>query len=283
MGMRISGGYGGSWGNYQGSSAINSHQQRQQRVNNLFSALQSGDLSAAQTAFTSLQNNGLSAHSPLHGIGQALQAGNLTAAQQAAQNVIANRSGRNDGDADDSASTNASASSNATTTASGSVATDPNASSDGTASTDPMAAFAAFMQNLEASLEQQNSSTAANTTTPSSTTTAQPSSQAVLWSQSTGFNTNTSAATLKSDLDSLIQQMQASASSSTIATQTSSAGPSTTASTVATPNTADALQSSFTNLISSLGGQGSGASVMNFLQGLDSSLSAASSSLNVSA
>ena len=107
MGMRIGGYGGGSWANHQVSSSINSHQQRQQGVKNLFSALQSGDVNAAQTAFTALQNQGLPANSPLNAIGQALQTGDLASAQKAAQGIMASRSrrgGGHHGDADDAAS-----------------------------------------------------------------------------------------------------------------------------------------------------------------------------------
>lgn len=113
----------------------------------------------------------------------------------------------------------------------------------------------------------------------------------MLWSQSSGFTQSTSTATLKADLDSLIQQMSADASASvdptTIASATTSASNATAtpvdSATSATQSTASALQSSYANLIGSLGGQASSASVMNFLKSLDTSLSNSASSLNVSA
>ena len=277
MGMRVGGG-GGGWANYQTTSSVNSHQQRQQGVKNLFKALQSGDVTAAQTAFTVLQNQGLPANSPINTIGQALQTGDLASAQKAAQGIMASRGHHggmvrgNDGDADDK-----SAQSNS--------ATLPNALSTAIAAqtpADPAVAFTTFMQTLEASLEQQNpnaqgssSSVAANGGTPI------PTTQAVLWSQGSGFTQATSTDTLKADLESLIQQMSADATSSvdptSVGTSAASNPP------PPTQSTASALQSSYSNLIGSLGGQASSVSVMNFLKSLDASLSTSSSSLNVSA
>ena len=289
MGMRVGGG-GGGWANYQTTSSVNSHQQRQQGVKNLFTALQSGDVNAAQTAFTALQNQGLPANSPINAIGQALQTGDLASAQKAAQGIMASR-GRhgggvrgNDGDADDkSAQSSAAATSSVLST-----------TTSATTPTDPAVAFTAFMQTLEASLEQQNptaqSSTAA--TAASNTGTSIPTTQAVLWSQGSGFTQATSNATLKADLDSLIQQMSVDASASldpmSIASATApsslaAAGSNVASSPPAVQSTASALQSSYTNLIGALGGQASSASVMNFLKSLDASLSNSASSLNVSA
>ena len=278
MGMRVGGG-GGGWANYQTTSSVNSHQQRQQGVKNLFKALQSGNVTAAQTAFTALQNQGLPANSPINTIGQALQTGDLASAQKAAQGIMASRGHHggkvrgNDGDADDK-----SAQSNS--------ATLPNALSTAIAAqtpADPAVAFTAFMQTLEASLEQQNpnaqgsaaASVAANAGTPI------PTTQAVLWSQGSGFTQATSTDSLKADLESLMQQMSADATSSlnptSVGTSAASNPP------PPTQSTAIALQSSYSNLIGSLGGQASSASVMNFLKSLDASLSTSASSLNVSA
>lgn len=272
MGMRISGG-GSGWANYQNSS-INAHQQRQQGARNLMSALQSGDLNAAQTAFTAMQNHGLPSNSPFNAVGQALQSGDLASAQKAAQGIMAARSQRmrgNDGDGDDVAS-QASATSAASTTA-------PTAT---TQVVDPGVAFGAFMQNLEAALEQQNPTTQ---TTAAATAATAPSTQAVLWGRDGGFSQTTSDATLKADLDSLIQQLASGSSTDpTATTPSTAAAAATTTSTPATLTAASALQSNFANLIGSLGGQSSSASVMNFLQSLDSSLAASTtSSLNIAA
>ena len=289
MGMRVGGG-GGGWANYQTTSSVNSHQQRQQGVKNLFTALQSGDVNAAQTAFTALQNQGLPANSPINAIGQALQTGDLASAQKAAQGIMASR-GRhgggvrgNDGDADDkSAQSSAAATSSVLST-----------TTSATTPTDPAVAFTAFMQTLEASLEQQNPTAQGSTSasTASNTGTSIPTTQAVLWSQGSGFNQATSNATLKADLDSLIQQMSADASASldptsiasaTASSSSAAAGSYVASSPPAVQSTASALQSSYANLIGSLGGQASSASVMNFLKSLDASLSNSASSLNVSA
>ena len=276
MGMRVGGGYGAGWGNYQTSSSINAHQQKQQAQKNLFSALQSGDVTAAQTAFTALQNQGIPANSPLNAIGQALQNGDLAGAQKAAQSMRAAHAQRmhaNDGDADDA---------NSPSMANVNAASTSAATASGSAPVDTATALSAFMQNLEAALEQQDpnfSASAANTSANGASTT--PSTQAVLWSKGGGFSQTTSAATLKSDLDSLIQQLSSTSTSDPTATATSSSI--TGSSTAPIQSTASALQSSFSDLIGSMGGQSSSASVMNFLQSLDTSLGSAQGSLNVAA
>jgi hypothetical protein len=204
-----------------------------------------------------------------------LQSGDLASAQKAAQGIMAARSQRmrgNDGDGDDVAS-QASSTSSASTSAS--TAT--------TQSVDPGVAFGAFMQNLEAALEQQNPNSTTQTTAAANGTTTS-STQAVLWSRDGGFSQSTSDATLKADLDSLIQQLASGSSNDPTATTASTTAAAATTSTPATPTAASGLQSSFANLIGSLGGQISSASVMNFLQSLDSSLTASTtSSLNISA
>jgi hypothetical protein len=291
MGMRIGGGYGSNWGNYQNTSAVGAQQQKQQLKRNLFSALESGDLTAAQTAYSSLQNQGIPSNSPLNAIGQSLQAGDLAGAQKAAQSVRAAHGHHmrvNDGDADDNASQAAAG------TAAGAAA---NAANAGPAA-DPAAAFASFMQNLESALEQQDPSFA-NTATAqagsSSTDASAPSTQAVLWSKGAGFSSSISDTALKADLDRLIQQLNASVTDPSAATAGASVSggasngtASNTASNAAsgatsTPSTASVLQSSFATLLGSMGGPSSGVSVMNFLQSLDASLGNSSNNLNVSA
>jgi len=277
MGMRIGGGYGAGWGNYQNTSSISAQQLNRK---NLFSALQSGDLNAAQTAYTALQNQGIAANSPLNAIGQSLQSGDLAGAQKAAQSMHAGHAHRmrvNDGDADDSSTQAASTSTGASSTSnSGAV--------------DPASAFFSFMQNLETALEQQDpafnnvsstSQVAASTATPVATAGTLPSTQAVLWSKGAGFSTSVSDASLKADLDQLIQQLSQNASDNASSTNPATSTPSSSSNTMAT--TANVLQTSFSTLLGSLGGQNSSVSVMNFLQSLDSSLSAPSKTLNVSA
>lgn len=77
------------------SSSVSNLQQRQQSVSNLFSALQSGNLSAAQSAFAGLssKSGSINSNSPLGQIGQALQNGDLTGAQKAAQALQNSRAG----------------------------------------------------------------------------------------------------------------------------------------------------------------------------------------------
>jgi hypothetical protein len=94
MGMRI--GNSAMTGMAQGVGASN-WQQRQQSVKDVLSALQSGDLAAAQKAFATLPGAtniaSSDSNSPLAQIGKALQSGDLAAAQQAAQAWQAARSG----------------------------------------------------------------------------------------------------------------------------------------------------------------------------------------------
>jgi hypothetical protein len=93
MGMRIGNGNSNAWGNYQTASSVGSEQQKQQTRKTLFSAIESGDLTAAQTAYTALQNQGIGANSPLNAIGQSLQSGDITGAQKAVQSMQAARAG----------------------------------------------------------------------------------------------------------------------------------------------------------------------------------------------
>ncbi len=91
MGMRV--GNSNAAGAMQ-SSGVSNWQQRQQSFKSLSSALQSGDLGAAQTAFSSLSSgNKVTANpnSPLAQIGQALKTGDLAAAQQAFGKLMASR------------------------------------------------------------------------------------------------------------------------------------------------------------------------------------------------
>jgi hypothetical protein len=75
----------------QGTS-VASWQQRQQSFQEMISALQSGNLSGAQTAFGALggQSN-VQGTSPLAQLGQALKNGDLAGAQQAAQTLLSKR------------------------------------------------------------------------------------------------------------------------------------------------------------------------------------------------
>jgi len=92
MGMRIQGSE--STSSTQSASMAN-WQQRQQSFKDLFSSLQSGDLSSAQKALKNLTGGSdtVNKNSPLASIAQALQAGDVAGAQKAAQQFQANRVG----------------------------------------------------------------------------------------------------------------------------------------------------------------------------------------------
>ena len=99
MGMRI--GNSGSLAASQGVG-VAQWQQRQQGMKDLMAALKTGDLGAAQKAYSSLPGasgtpNG---SSPLAQIGQALLAGDLAGAQKAAQALQAARGGHHHHHAD---------------------------------------------------------------------------------------------------------------------------------------------------------------------------------------
>ena len=256
MGMRV-GSSSVNWSSQQTSSSVNGWQQRQQGMKDLFSSLQAGDLASAQKAFASVQTNTSSSNSPLTKVGDALQAGDLAGAQQAAKAMHAARGGHHHA----KAATQASDSTSSTTTG-----TTAEASSTDTA-------FNSFIQNLEAALEQQGKTTTGPNgqgsfllnmpPPPQATANAAVSStattQAFLGSRATTAPSN---AQLEASLESLIQQMGG------------TAGVTADATTAASSNSALAnnLQSSFANLMGSMGGNSSTANVTNFLQSLDDKL-----------
>ena len=89
MGMRI--GSAASSATSQPTSVANL-QQRQQSFKEMMSAVQSGDLAAAQQSFKSLGgSSNIQGNSPLAKLGQALQNGDLAGAQQAAQTLQKSR------------------------------------------------------------------------------------------------------------------------------------------------------------------------------------------------
>ena len=257
MGMRV-GGSSVNWSSQQTSSSVNDWQKRQQGMKDLFSSLQSGDLASAQKAFASVQTNTSSSNSPLTKVGDALQAGDLAGAQQAAKAMHAARGGHHHA----KAATQASNSTSSTTTG-----TTAEASSTDTA-------FNSFIQNLEAALEQQGKTTTGPNgqgsfllnmppPPPQATANAAVSStattQAFLGSRASSAPSN---AQLEASLESLIQQMGG------------TAGVTADATTAASSNSAltNNLQSSFANLMGSMGGNSSTANVTNFLQSLDDKL-----------
>ena len=277
MGMRV-GGSNAAWAT-QGTS-VNNLQQRQQNFKALNSALQTGDLTAAQQAFSTITANNPNAatnsSSPLAQIGQALQAGNLAGAQQAAQ---AWRGNHHEGSGAASNS-NASTAVNTflqtlTPMASSSASSSAGTSTGGAgsvASSDQIAqALAAFEKNLFDSLQAQGTSAnSANTT--SSTAAADPGTTAAPSTQVASSATGTPApaeghhhhhhsgggaggAQLASELSALIAQ-------------TSPTGTATTAATTASIAAAGStnLDQSFKNLLSTLGVTGNNASLNSFLQ-----------------
>ena len=82
MGMHIGSSYASMGAQSMSSTSV--WQQRQQNMGALKSALQSGDLGQAQSAFSTLSANmpNLDPNSPLGQIGQALQTGDITTASK---------------------------------------------------------------------------------------------------------------------------------------------------------------------------------------------------------
>jgi hypothetical protein len=90
MGMRI--GSASSVGSSRGAGIAN-WQQRQQGFKDLFAAVQAGDLSAAQKAYSGVTSGGtVKGNGALAQIGQALNVGDIAGARQATQTLLASRS-----------------------------------------------------------------------------------------------------------------------------------------------------------------------------------------------
>ena len=288
MGMRV-GGSGTAWANQ--SNAVGNWQQRQQNMKALGTALQGGDLAAAQQAFATISANNPAAaansNSPLAKIGQALQAGDLATAQQTAQ---AWRGGRHEGagaqaaNANPLANVNAATStflqtltpiattSSAATDASGTATTSSNGVSPSTS--DQIAqALAAFEKNLFDSLQaQDNSGGAAGTTTASTTPTATTASDPTNAVQTAATAPPVTApghhhhhggdnAKLGAELSSLIAQ-----------TSTASTDGSTTTSASAAATSMTNLDQSFKTLLGTLGVSGNNASLNTFLQAMSANM-----------
>ncbi|WP_052941319.1 hypothetical protein [Chromobacterium subtsugae] len=107
-------------------------QQNQQNFQQLASALQSGNLGQAQSAYSSLTANlpnggngsGSQSNSPFAQLGQALQSGNLQSAQQASQTLQSHHSGhhhRHGGGGGESSGADASTSTSASSNSGGTV------------------------------------------------------------------------------------------------------------------------------------------------------------------
>lgn len=158
-----------------------------------------------------------------------------------------------------------------------SSASDPNSTASSTQ--DPQQALAAFMQNLFASLQSQNSGQAtASSSGTDSDGNRDGSSAASAVSGTSGKSHHGhhggGLSKMESGLQNLIQQI--SSSSSTAATTDA-----TTAGTTATDSTSSSLQQSFQNLLAADGAAGSNASLTGFLQALSQNLQGATSSGNV--
>jgi len=158
-----------------------------------------------------------------------------------------------------------------------SSASDPNSTTSSTQ--DPQQALAAFMQNLFASLQSQNSgqATASNSGTDSDGD-RDGSSAASAVSGASGKSHHGhhggGLSKMESGLQNLIQQISSSSS-------TASTTDATTASATATDSTSSSLQQSFQNLLAADGAAGSNASLTGFLQALSQNLQGATSSGNV--
>lgn len=288
MGMRV-GGSGAAWANQ--SNAVGNWQQRQQNMKALGTALQGGDLAAAQQAFATISANNPAAaansNSPLAKIGQALQAGDLATAQQTAQ---AWRGGRHEGAGAQAANANPLANVNAATSTflqtltpiatTSSVATDASGTATTSSSGAPPStsdqiaqALAAFEKNLFDSLQaQDNSGGAAGTTTASTTPAATTASDPTNAVQTAATAPPVTApghhhhhggdnAKLGAELSSLIAQ-----------TSTASTDGSTTTSAPAAATSMTSLDQSFKTLLGTLGVSGNNASLNTFLQAMSANM-----------
>jgi len=89
MGMRVGGG-SAAWASQ--ASSVNNWQKSQQGVKDLLSTLNSGDLAAAQQAYTAMSaQKNIPKDSALGKIGQELALGDLAGAQKIAQTMQANK------------------------------------------------------------------------------------------------------------------------------------------------------------------------------------------------
>jgi hypothetical protein len=278
--------------------------QRHSDFRQLVSALQSGNLTAAQQAFSQLQSDlgtsdggaasgtissGNRFQNLLSQIGSALQGGDLSGAQQALASFQSQGSQANSGAG--GASEGAGALLDAIFQAlshagvSTTAATDSSSSATGSATTstasgeNPLQALAEFMHNLFTALQSQGGQA-----TQDAQTSAQGTANSDGGSDNTG-NPSVSGAPgghhhhhggdlgqIESKLQGLIQQQSSSTSSTSIAGTTATSGSSTTNS---------ALQQSYQDLLSSLGVSGSASTLGTFLQALSLNLQGLGSSGNV--
>ena len=299
MGMRV-GGSGTAWANQ--SNAVGNWQQRQQNMKALGTALQGGDLAAAQQAFATISANNPAAaansNSPLAKIGQALQAGDLATAQQTAQ---AWRGGRHEGAGAQAANANPLANVNAATStflqtltpiattsstatdASGTATTSSSGASPSTS--DQIAqALAAFEKNLFDSLQaQDNPGGAAGTTTasanPAPTTSSDPTNPVQTAASDPTNPVQTAATTPPVTAPGHHHhhgggnaKLGAELSSLIAQTSTASTDGSTTTSAPAVATSMTSLDQSFKNLLGTLGVSGNNASLNTFLQAMSANM-----------
>jgi hypothetical protein len=287
MGMRI-GGSGNGWASQQ-SNAVGNWQQRQQNFKSLKSALQTGDLTAAQQAFAAISASNPNAinnnNSPLAQIGQALQAGNMSGAQTVAQNWQHGHE-QSPGFQPSAGSTSA-AQSFLQTLSTNLSSNTVNASNSPSAQAVPVTSTAtsqeqvtqalmAFEKNLFDALQAQSSQSSATT---SSATTAATSTDPNAVATSTTVTGNSGqnpvmhghhhhhgggqgGGQMSSELSSLIGQ-----------TPQTNDGTSTDAN---NPNAG--LDQSFKSLLSTLGVSGNNASLNSFLQSMSATMQASSTS-----
>jgi hypothetical protein len=302
MGMRV----GGTNAMYasQSTSSVNNWQQRQQKFKALSSALESGDLGAAQQAFSAISanNTNINSSSPLGQIGKSLQVGDITGAQTAA---VAWRSSHQPNSAQSSRQAMAGVSGNLLETVMQSLSQagiNPSGTSTaggataGTA-TQSAQAVSSFMQNLFAALKAQDSNattaSTANTTAAASTTTAAttaasatalaPASGASQGTPSVGHHHRHhggDSGQFGSELNSLIANLSSTDSSNIAAASGSTDA--TAAATSSGPTTAASqLQQSFKNMLNSLGANTSSTSLNSFLQTFSQNMQGMSASGNI--
>ncbi len=259
MGMRV---HGAGTDLAHESSSVGNWQQRQQNFKSLNSALQAGDLAAAQQAFAAITTNNPSAATggtgPLAQIGQALQAGDLATAQQAAQAWRGHHHAGVAPNANTDAAIKTFLSTLTPTTAASASTDSTNTSKIPTvvpSQTDLIAqALAAFEKNLFDSLQAQDNT--ANSATTSSASTSTPTPVAA---SATPATLTANAVKLMAELNSLI--VQTAPAASTAATTTA-----------ASTTSGSSLDQSFSNLLQALGVSGNNASLNDFLLALASKM-----------
>lgn len=285
----------------QASSTTNS--QRHKDFQQLVSALESGDLSAAQKAFAQFQSDlgsGSTSGAPANAtaspdnspfknlisqIGSALQSGNISAAQKALtdfRNQAPSRTSGTSGgpgaflDAIFQALSQAGVSGTSVTNAT--TATSP--STPATSAQNPLQALGAFMHDLFSALQAQAGQAASGGAVQGEGDSDGDNdgsvSSGVAGTSGGHHRQNSGLAQIESSLQNLIQQLSSSASGSTTSGATASGSA---AASSASPSSE--LQQSYQNLLSALGVSGSESTLGSFLQALAQNLHGISNSGNV--